>query len=151
MPFLMIEDKQKNSPQVGEAYAFFNCDVSRNGLEKTLPYARRDAHTPERLELKVYEGSSELELDEELKELLQYPDDYRVMSEAQRRAGFEPEEKPLGDLKYVLAAKFPEQTNERTAEELRDVMSLILPGNLTQDMLRCGIVYRASDGVYSLM
>ncbi len=139
------------SKNIGEAYAFFNCDVSRNGLEQTLPYARRDAQTPRELELAVYEGSSQLKFDNELRRLLEWPDDYRVTSEAQRNAGLEPEAIPLSSLKYTLAARFPGQTNERAAEELRNVMGLILPGNLTQDMLRCGIVYKAEDGAYSLM
>ena len=149
--FMAKERQRKNPASVGEAYAFFDCDVSREGLEKTLPYVRRDAKTPRELELTLHEGSSELGLDGELRELLECQDDYRIMTQEQRAREVEIEERPLSSLKYVLAAIFPGETNERTAQELSDIMNLLLFGNNTQEVLRCGIVYQAKDGIYSLI
>jgi len=147
-----IRRKYSNAGEanVGEAYAFFNCDVSLNGLNQTLPYARRDAQTPEELELSLQEGSAGLKIDGRLKRLLDYPDDYRTVTEAQT-GDIEFEAKPLSSLKYVLAAKLPGQSNERAAEELRDIMHLIITGNDTQDYLRGRVVYRKEHGAYALM
>jgi len=148
--FLRRKCGNAGETDVGEAYAFFDCAVSKGGIEKSLPYIKRDAQTPEGLELVLSEGSAELQLDPKLRELLAYPDDYRINVEHENRGSIEPEARALSGLKYSLRARFPGHTNEDAAEELVHIMNLALPMNHEQGYLRGAVVYKARDGVYSL-
>jgi len=95
-----------NSP--GRAYAFFNCDAPRDEVESAMPDIRQYASTPEDLELRLYEGTSGLEVDSNLAEEIKQPGDYRIMtSEQKSRWDGQSEEMPLSDLQYVLVADSP--------------------------------------------
>lgn len=44
--------------KTGVAYGFIRCDKSLNEIERTLPFIRKDARVPSKLELSVKEGIS---------------------------------------------------------------------------------------------
>lgn len=104
------------------------------------------------MKLLLNEGISGLNFDETLAGLIQYPDDYRVMSGARKRAGnIEKEERHLASLQYSMVATYRGASNEQTANKLADVMKGVY-GNLNRDKdwFRGAAVYQADDGEWRL-
>ena len=136
--------------KIGRAYAFFDCDASREQIDNSMPQLRHDAKTPEGLQTLLHEGTSELQLDNILSELIQYPDDYRVMSKERIKKPFEEERRSLASMKYVLVGDYKGACNKEVASELGDIMNLISYGlNTDSDVFRGAVVYE-KDGDYFL-
>jgi len=131
----------------GRAYAFFNCDASKEDIERAMPDIRQYAGTPEDLELRLYEETSELEFDEKLGYEIELPGDYRIMtSEQKSNWDGEREEMPLKDLKYVLVAELPGADNRKTAEELGNVMDYVPHLNRDETVFRSAVFCEEDDG-----
>ena len=142
---------RKSANVVGKAYAFFDCDASKEQIELTMPSIRRDAQTPNGLELLLHEGVSGLKLDRKLRKAIQYPDDYRILSEKRRKQGYEQETMPAANLRYALTANLPKASNLATARELRGITNLIGLMNEDSTIYRCAVVYAEDDGGYRLL
>jgi hypothetical protein len=136
--------------RVGRAYAFFDCDASKEQIEEAMPDIRRNVRISEGLQLLLQEGISGLELDAKLAECLRFPDDYRVMSSERFKQRGEAERVPLDSLRYAMTADYAGATNEDAAGELGDVMNAIhLSCNRDQGLFRGAVVYE-KDGEYHL-
>lgn len=106
-----MEFESKN--YIGEAYAFIDCSASRAEIESILPKVREDTQTPKKLELLLTEGFTHIRSLND-KELSQ------IALDAEK-AG----------IKYVMEAKYPGESNEETAGELRAIL------NNTSNLLFC--------------
>lgn len=146
----MTNRRTEEQKATGRAYAFFDCDASKEEIEGEIPGIRGYVKTSKRLEMVLHEGISGLQFDERLSEQLQHPDDYRVMLSARKRQPYEPEERPLASLKYVLVASGQGISNERVASELGDVMSGI-HYTLDKDpsLFRGAVIYE-KEGEYQM-
>lgn len=128
--------------KTGKAYAFFDCDASKEQIERSIPSLRRDAMTPEGLQLLLHEGTSGLQFDKALTELIKFPEDYRVKSSKWRKQDHEEERKPLANMKYVLEADYNRASNKDAASELGDLLNVIhYEFNRDQSFFRGEIVY----------
>jgi len=87
---------------MGEAYAFFHCNASKQEIEDTLPEIRESVKTPSELELSLTQGMDNVMGDEKLIALAQ-------------------EAKESG-INYMLRAEYPGETNTLTADELASVL-----------------------------
>ncbi len=138
------------STNVGKAYAFFDCDATKEEIEKELPSLRHDARNPKGLQLLLHEGISELQFDKALTGKIQYPDDYRIKSSKFDKQDYGEEEKPLSEMKYVLEANYEGASNKKTADELGDLLNYIhYEFNEDQNFLRGDVVYE-KNGEYLL-
>ena len=145
-----IEIKEDESYSVGRAYAFFDCDASKEEVEKSMPDVRSEAKTHKGLQMLLHEGISGLQLDEMLSEQIQFPDDYRVMSSERLNQGYQEERRPLASMKYALVGSCERVSNEDVANELDDVVNVIYRRfNIDQGLFRGAIVYE-KDGEYCL-
>lgn len=134
----------------GTAYAFFDCDASREKIDTSLPYIRQDAITPEGLQMFLHEGTSGLHLDKTLSQLIQYPDDYRVLLHKRFNQPHEEEKRSLASMKYALVANYKGASNEDAANELGSVLILLHSGlNTDKELFRGAVVYE-KDGEYHL-
>lgn len=147
----------------GTAYAFFDCDAAKAEIQGAMPEIRAKARTHEGLKLLLNEGNQGLDdllvklhslelINDNFLEMLRYPDDYRVMSSERRRAGdITVEARPLGSLRYAMVANYRGASNEKTANELANVMNGVY-GNLNRDKdwFRGAVVYQADDGEWKL-
>ncbi len=112
----------------GRAYAFFYCKASKEEIEAELPFIRKCAKTPSELELSLTEGIESLSGDDVLKTIAG-----EVMDSGMR---------------YFLEAKYRGSTNEKTADEVADILnqtSLYFDGEFGGK-----IVYQDENGVYEL-
>ena len=89
--------------KIGKAYAFFNCDASKKGIEGTLPKIRKAVGTPSELELSLTEGMDPIRGDKKLMDLTR-------------------EAKEFG-MDYMLKAEYPGGTNIQTADELASMLN----------------------------
>ena len=142
------EHYEKNKITYGTAYAFFDCDASKDELEKLLPDIRRDVQTASNLELKLHEGIAGLEFDEDLVQKIGYADDYRIMPEKMIQQGYEEERRPLASLRYVMIAQQVEETNKSVAGELAGIVNCTQAYNQS-DIFRGAISYE-ENGEYVL-
>ena len=110
---------------VGEAYAFFDCDASKQELEDSISDVMDDAGVPREMRAFLRKGSSGLPRDSRLQAMVNYPADYRVMTAERKKQGWEPERKPLCKMEYSLVASFPGASNEEAALQLGDALDLI--------------------------
>jgi len=134
--------------KIGKAYAFFDCDASKEQMERSIPSLRRDAMTPDGLQLLLHEGTSGLQFDKALTELIKFPDDYRVKSSKWCKQDHEKERKPLANMKYVLEADYNGASNKDTASELGDLLNVVhYEFNRDQSFFRGEIVYN-KNGKY---
>ncbi len=140
----------------GIAYAFFDCDASKEQIERAMPNVRYDARTPNNLQLLLQEGVSGLIIDVSLAalislaELVQYPNDYRVMSSERIKQPWKEERRPLSSMRYAMVASYDGASNEATANELGDVVNdLHRRFDRDQDIFRGAVVYE-KDGEYQL-
>lgn len=99
-----------NGRDVGEAYAFFNCNASIESIAQEIPFIRGLVKTPRRLELYLAEKALPLmgrkpdSIDPELVEIAMQADQ--------------------ANIKYVLGARSPPNiTNRQTADELSAILN----------------------------
>ena len=140
-----METTNKMENKKGTSYAFFNCDATKQEIEKEMPKIRDFAQTPGELELLLHENTGKLQLDTKLKQIVSTPRDSRIL-----RSGVgvdSPEVVPLEDLKYVLEAKYSGATNEETASELGDVMNYLSYSDVNNLSFNGKIAYE-KDGEY---
>ena len=153
---MINQDYNIKGEREGVAYAFFDCDAPTSKLERAIPEIRKDARTPAGLQLRLHDGiKSDLELDETLTGLVQYPDDYRVMPrknlmQGPVRAVYEPEERPLISLNYAIEARYAGATNEQTADELKAILTLVHLGLNKDNTFRGAVTYQKDDGEWVL-
>ena len=95
--------------KAGKAYGFFYCSASKEEIGADLPNIRHAAETPSQLEISLIEGVENLKGDKGLMALA--------------RAA-----KESGD-NYVIEATYPGETNEKTARELWDILSMAYTGS----------------------
>jgi len=134
----------------GVAYAFFDCDAPIDVLNQDMPRIREAARTPNGLQLKLCEGVEGLVLDDELRGCLAEPANYRVMSSERIKQGYEAEARPLGSMRYAIAAEMKGVDNKRVASELGDILNVTRKYNTDQGLFRGAIAYR-ENGEYSLL
>lgn len=87
----------------GRAYAFFDCGASKEEIKAELPLIRRCAKTPSELELSITEGIGNLKRDNQLTSIARDAKD--------------------SGMRYFLEAKCLEATNEKTADEVADILN----------------------------
>ena len=132
-----MADKQSR----GTAHAVFDHSGSLEELREIVDgfNSNSDIHRKARYELH-HQGSSGLELDVGLQDVLKTSDDYRVMSNDLRKE-YPPENRQLSDHEYVLVAKSNEG-HESTAEELSYTMNQIHLLNNDTKVFRGAIVHK---------
>ena len=112
---------------VGKAYAFFDCEDSREAIEGELPIIRSLAKTPSELELSLTEGFDQLQGDSQI-------------------AGIAREAKEAG-MNYILEARYPTASNLTTADELSSVLNQMYQSPLYPNggKFRGAIFYKDKD------
>lgn len=108
---------------IGKAYAFFDCSASKIEIESLIPDIRRAVRTPSELELFLFQDFAELRGDSKLLDLV----------EEAKEAGME----------YAMEAKYPNATNQKTADELACILNQIYQSDLFKknENFRGGIFY----------
>ena len=104
----IIYDKPNESldpihSDIGKAYGFFDCNATKEEIEKEIPFIRECVQTPNELELQLMEGIDGVIGDFELLNL----------GEEAKDAG----------IKYVMIATYPNATNRKTADELSSIIN----------------------------
>lgn len=114
----------RKSKGAGKAYAFFNCDSSKEDIEKEIPTIRNLVQTPNALELSLMEGTDALKGDPKLLQLAR-------------------EAKDAG-IRYVMEATYPNATNHQTADEVASVLNQAYQSPLYQkgEQFRGEVVYQ---------
>lgn len=104
----------------GKAYAFFDCQASKEQIEAELPKARYYAETPSNLELSLTAGEETLKGDAEAMKALKAAKKYSLnrLPENQREGN------PV-NYRYALCAKLPNATNPSAANKLNNIMNLL--------------------------
>ncbi|MCR4284426.1 MAG: hypothetical protein NUV97_00065 [archaeon] len=110
--------------KIGKAYAFFDCNASKGDIEEELPFIRECVHTPNELELMFMEGIDSLTSDLEL---------LQIVGESNEV-----------NMRYVMEAKYPNNSNEKTAEELSAILNQVYQSFLSQkrEQFRGTIFYK---------
>lgn len=123
----------------GKAYAFFDCNVSLNEIEESMPKIRKYASSPSELELFLQEGIPDMKMEPSLKSLvLQHCGDFRILPSG---VGVDDIESiPIAALRCSMVAEYPGQSNKRTAGELEDVLNQIY--NLDEHVNRDTAIFR---------
>jgi len=111
--------------QVGEAYAFFDCNASKKEIEAEIPFIREAVQTPGELELSLTEGINP--------ESFKHPE-LRSIAKDAKDAG----------IKYSLRAKLRNGSNKQTADEVAGILNQAYQSPLYQDKeeFRGGIFYQ---------
>jgi hypothetical protein len=108
-------------PDVGEAYAFFDCNATMAQITQEIPTIRNLVSTPRRLKLYLTERTlsviSPHSLDHELLEI-----------------ALEALDAKRANIRYVLAARsLPNMTNRQTADELATILNQAYQSPLYQE------------------
>jgi len=97
--------------EIGKAYGFFDCDVTKGKIEELLPIVRSYAQTPSDLKHYLVEGMDNLG---------DVPDS---ISEFGKNKGF----------KYALKAELPNASNKETADEVGHILNQVYQSPLFKD------------------
>ena len=110
--------------QVGEAYAFFNCEASRPEIEREIVDIRRVIGTPNQLELTLTEGINQ--------KSFKHPELREIAHDA-KDAG----------IRYSLRGRYQNASNKQTADEVASVLNQAYQSPLYKDKeeFRGGIFY----------
>ena len=110
----------------GQAYAFFDCDASKEIIESKMPILRRESQTPSDLELSLTDDLDSLKEDDLLS----------IVQEA----------KDSG-MNYLLKATYPNATNKKTADELATMINMMYASPLYKpgEEFSGAIVYKEKD------
>jgi len=138
--------------RTGEAYAFFNCSASKEKIERELPRVREASRCPSELELSLKEVNKldgDRNTDPKLMEFLRTNEIYSTYPSKHR--GLMAKAKPtrMRDLKYAVRARYPNKTNEETAQVLGDVMNEVYL-NFDEGEIFTGAIVGKVDGEYGL-
>lgn len=120
----LLEYDKRKSAKIGEAYAFFNCNATKQEIEQEIPFIRKLVKTPGELELSLTEGMDQIKGDPKL---------LAIAKEA-KEAG----------IRYFMEATLPNATNRATADELSSVLNQAYQSPLYQsgEQFRGEIVYK---------
>ena len=114
---------------IGRAYAFFDCEASKDEIEGELPTIRTLVNSPRDLELSLTERLDQLEGDSQMVD---------IAREAQE-AG----------MKYLLQASYPTASNVKTADELSSVLNQAYQSPLYQKGTEFrGAIFYEDKGTY---
>lgn len=93
-----------------------------------------------------------LNLDERLAGLVEYPDDYRIVSSGRiSEERLKTEERPLSSMKYTLIASQKGASNQRTGQDLGNLLSAIhTEFDENSYITRGAVVYQDENGEYVL-
>jgi len=111
----------KNKNHIGKAYGFFDCNATKEEIEREIPFIRDAVDTPNQLELILTEDINSLSVDPDLFPIAQ-----------------------VLDAKYVIETTCQDYTNEKTADELSAVLNQAYQSSLYQEgeRFRGEIVYK---------
>ena len=112
---------------VGEAYAFFYCNSSREKIREELPTIREMAQVPSELELYLYEGNEIDEITNGNTKLIE-------MVNQAKEAG----------TNILMHGYYPTKTNKETADEISCVLNQAYQSPLYQsgEQFKDGIIYK---------
>jgi len=119
---------EQNTNQTGTAYAFFNCNASKEQIEEEIPTIRNLVQTPSELELSLTDNFKLKDFtDCKLKSIVQDA----------KKAG----------IKYLMTAKYPNATNKRAADEVAGVINQAYQSPLYQagEPFSGAIVYKEME------
>lgn len=120
----LVRSTKEGLKDIGEAYAFFDCKASKQGLEEDL--AKYKAKTESKLELSLREVKDVLEgeeLSQYLLNLIKGRAIYPTFPSRDRTPRETAKPTKVKDLKYMLAAKRLDATNQDVAQELGEIMN----------------------------
>ncbi|MBS3089530.1 hypothetical protein J4461_01455 [Candidatus Pacearchaeota archaeon] len=119
-----------NPVPIGEAYAFFYCDASKEEIEQELPAIREMTRTPSELELSLTNDLDSIKGDEKLNSIVEQAKD----------AG----------RNYVLQARYPNETNYNASFELGAILINAYNSSLWKEGEEYfgEVVYKMDDGDY---
>lgn len=121
---------KQTKKQVGEAYAFFNCNASKVQIEAELPQIRTLTETPNELELSLTEGIDP--------QSYEHPQLRRIAQEA----------KDSG-IKYAMNARYKDATNKETTDHLSGILNQAYQSPLYQEGEQfCGEIVFQNKGRY---
>lgn len=118
---------------MGKAYAFFNCNASKNEIEAELPTIRKLTQTPNQLEISLTENVNELKGDQNLLKFIGQNKVYPIFPSKLKALIVNAQTIKMIDLRYVLKAKYPKATNKATADELGMILNQAYQSPLYQD------------------
>jgi len=101
--YKFIGKQDKMTEEIGKAYAFFNCNASKETIEAEIPTIRNLVKTPNELELSLTENMNALRGDSQLLQI----------AEEAKEAG----------INYVMEGTYPYATNRQTADELSGILN----------------------------
>ena len=121
----MANEKESS---VGKAYGFFDCNASKEEIEVELSTIRKIDKIPSKLELSLMEVN-DLEksraVDPGLLQFIRQNEIYATFPSKYKDLIKTAKPIKMTDLKYVIAAAYPNARNEEAANELGDVMNRI--------------------------
>jgi len=118
-----------NGRAIGKAYAFFDCNASKTHINATLPDIRDAVQTPSNLELSLMKYFDNLKGDSEI---------LNIAREA-KEAG----------IRYAMEAKYPNATNQKTADELSAILNQAYQSPLYQENEQFrGWIFYEKNGQY---
>ena len=122
--------KGKGLVPVGEAYAFFYCEASKDEIKMTLPGIRELTQTPSELELYLYKGNEIAEKTEHDSELVK-------MANQAKESG----------TNILMHGYYPTKTNKETADELATVLNQVYQSPLyeSEEEIIGGIIYKQDE------
>lgn len=114
--------------KTGKAFAFFDCNASKQEIEQELPTIRECVKTPRELELSLFESTENPSVSP-----LGNPRLWAIIGKA-KSAG----------MKYFMEATYPNSTNYQTADELASILNQMYQTPLYQEgeQFRGEIVYK---------
>lgn len=116
----------KKGIDVGKAYGFFDCNASKEEIETELPAIRKIARIPLSLELSLMEVENlerNRKVDPDLLQFIRENEIYATFPSKYRDQMKTAKPIKMTDLKYVIAAAYPNEINEEAANELGDVIN----------------------------
>jgi hypothetical protein len=96
--------------KIGKAYGFFDCNASKEEIEREIPTIRELVKTPSQLELSLVEGIANLKGNKKF---------MTIVKEAEKSR-----------IRYVIEATYPNATNIQTADEVAGVLNQAYNTNL---------------------
>ncbi|MCX6748763.1 MAG: hypothetical protein NT076_04100 [Candidatus Pacearchaeota archaeon] len=138
--------------KTGEAYAFFNCNASKEAIEGEIPDIRRVVETANGLELSLTEVST-LRTRREDPALSRFIETAEIGSiYPSKLAHLRSTDKPkkVRDLRYALHAIYPDKSNEDAAGELVGVINEIYTNHEAGKIFTGAIVGKDAEGEYAV-
>ena len=100
----------------GKAYAFFNCNASREQIEAELPKIRHVTRTPSKLELTLFDKAEVFNIFKQEKGI-------KAIAKETQEAGRQ----------YILQAKYPGKSNPETADQVAGILNQAYQSPLYQE------------------